>query len=96
MSTVYACTVATCVTGDAGGERGNVGGGLIHMMGIIGPPHLGHFHKPETQLSSGSASAMDVSGADPRHWKQSGNSFARFRFARYPKLRMRTKPFGSR
>ena len=66
------------------------------MMGIIGPPHLGHFHRPGTGLSSAAASAMDVSGTDARHWKQSANSFARFRLARYPKLRMRTKPFGSR
>jgi len=43
------------VIGNTGGDRGKLGAGLISIMGIIGPPHLGHFHKPEMQLSSGSA-----------------------------------------
>src|SRR5450759_4603984 len=60
------------------------------------PPQTGQF-KSELGLSV----EGDVAGADmfsdPRSsWKQSGRSVARCRLARKPKLRMRTKPRGSR
>src|ERR1035441_3900557 len=37
-----------------------------------------------------------MSAETASNWKQSGNSAARLRLARKPKLRMRTKPRGSR
>jgi integrase len=40
--------------------------------------------------------SCSVCGAPPSSWKQSGKVVARLRLARKPKLRMRTKPSGSR
>ena len=95
--------IYSCLTGfkksspqreNAGGGRGRYLGTLIRKVTIIGPPHFGHFHRPEAFVDC--SSFVSASGDDPRHWKQSGKSLLRRRLARNPKFRIRTKPFGSR
>ena len=48
------------------------------------------------RIGEGTADVAVFSCEPPSSWKQSGDSVARLRLARNPKLRMRTNPGGSR
>ncbi len=74
-----------------GGERRSSCAGVSRSMTCIGPPQSGHFGR----LCDRGAWVVG-SVALLRSLKQSGSSVARCRLARKPKLRMRTKPRGSR
>src|SRR6266849_5246537 len=76
-----------------GGERSWISKAVSLSTILIVPPHLG-----QNQRSFGPAveTACSVCRAAPSSWKQSGKLVARLRLARKPKLRMRTKPLGSR
>src|SRR6266853_6045828 len=76
-----------------GGERSWISAAVSLSTTIIGPPHLG---QDQTSLGPAVAASCSVCGAPPSSWKQSGKVVARLRLARKPKLRMRTKPSGSR
>ena len=76
-----------------GGDRSWISAAVSLSTIIIGPPHLGQDQRslgPEVETS------WSVGGAALSSWKQSGKVVARLRLARKPKLRMRTKPSGSR
>ena len=61
------------------------------------PLQSGHFGRFTDGLGSSAVSLALVRSVEvPSRLKQSGSSFARCRFARKPKLRMRTNPRGSR
>jgi hypothetical protein len=77
-----------------GGERRRSSAAEIRSMKHIVPPHFGQRH----ELECGPYAAVGESEASEsrRRLKQMGNSRARRRLARKPKLRMRTKPCGSR
>src|SRR5271155_2615974 len=76
-----------------GGERSWISAAVSLSMTLIGPPQLG-----QNQRSLGAAveACCSTCGAASSSWKQSGKVAARLRLARKPKLRMRTKPLGSR
>ena len=76
-----------------GGERSWVSAAVRVWTTIIGPPHLG---QDQRSLGPVVEACCSVCGAPPSSWKESGKVVARLRLARKPKLRMRTKPFGSR
>jgi hypothetical protein len=61
----------------------------------IGPPHLGQRHR---SCVVGAVEVFDscFGGVTWRAVKHRGKRVARFRLARKPKWRMRTKPLGSR
>src|SRR5271170_4379070 len=60
------------------------------------PPQTGHFHSECVWSVDDDASEDVVFSKSPSSRKHSGRSVARRRLARKPKLRMRTKPGGSR
>src|SRR5438034_10639983 len=76
-----------------GGERSWISAAVSLSTTIIGPPHLG---QDQRSLRPAVEASCSVCGAPPSSWKQSGKVVARLRLARKPKLRMRTKPSGSR
>ena len=79
----------------AGGERSWSCAAVNRSMTTIGPPHLGQRHRGwVVDAVEGSDSACG--GSAWRARKHSGKRAARLRLARKPKLRMRTKPLGSR
>src|SRR6266404_2029679 len=59
----------------------------------IGPPHLG---QDQRSLGLAVEACCSVCGVPPSSWKESGKVVDRLRLARKQKLRMRTKPSGSR
>src|SRR5258707_11982136 len=77
----------------SGGERSWISAAVSLSTIIMGPPHLG-----QDQRSFGPAveAFCSVCRVPPSSWKESGKVVARLRLARMPKLRMRTKPCGSR
>jgi hypothetical protein len=76
-----------------GGERSWISEAVSLSTTIIGPPHLG---QDQRSLGPAVEASCSVCGAPPSSWKESGKVVARLRLARKPKLRMRTKPSGSR
>ena len=76
-----------------GGERSWISEAVSLSTTIIGPPHLG---QDQRSLGPAVEASCSVCGARPSSWKESGKVVARLRLARKPKLRMRTKPSGSR
>src|ERR1700737_1117381 len=77
----------------AGGERSWISAAVSLSMTNIGPPHLGQSRGMLGSLG-GKSPPSDCCG-QPSKGKESGNRVARRRLARKPKLRMRTKAFGS-
>src|SRR5712691_11518928 len=76
-----------------GGERSWISAAVSLSTTIIGLPHLG---QDQRSLGPAVEISCSVGGVAPSSWKQSGKVVARLRLARKPKLRMRTKPSGSR
>src|SRR5467141_5062916 len=76
-----------------GGERSWISAAVSLSTIIIGPPHLG---QDQRSLGPAVEAFCWVCGVPPSSWKESGKVVARLRLARMPKLRMRTKPSGSR
>src|SRR6266567_3471856 len=64
-------------------------------MTAIGPPHLGQRQRGSDSWMGEVCSSI-CDGTVPSAAKHSGSSVERRRLARKPKLRMRTKPLGSR
>src|SRR6202167_5568639 len=60
------------------------------------PPHTGQFQSELTCSVDGGVAEAAILCEQASSRKHSGNRVARFRLARNPKLRMRTKPGGSR
>ena len=89
---VHAATLFCC-----GGERGRSWTEENRSTTRMVPLQSGHLGRVADGLSSWVvASALVRSAVLLSSLKQSGRSFARWRFARNPKLRMRTKPRGTR
>src|ERR1035437_6766529 len=59
------------------------------------PPQTGQFQRGGVCSGDRDGSEADIFSELPSSWVQRGNSVARFRLARNPKLRMRTKPGGN-
>ena len=80
-----------------GGERSWISAAVSLSMTFIGPPHLGQCQRSGSS-SVEEACCCSACGccSEPNNCKQSGRSAARLRLAKKPKLRMRTKPLGSR
>src|SRR5277367_5773588 len=60
------------------------------------PPQTGQFQTGSVRSVDGDAGGAAIFSELARSLKHSGNRVARLRLARNPKLRMRTKPGGSR
>src|SRR6267143_1370761 len=75
------------------GERSWISAVVSLSTTIIDPPHLG---QDQRSLGPAVEAFCWVCGVPPSSWKESGKVVARLRLARMPKLRMRTKPSGSR
>ncbi len=60
------------------------------------PPQTGQFQSESGGFMEGDAGEAGMVSEPRSSWKQSGRRMARCRLARNPKLRMRTKPGGSR
>ena len=83
--------------GARGGERSWIWATVSLSITRIGPPQIGQAQKARAfgSLAAGGESGTD-SGLEFSNREQSGRNAARRRLARKPKLRMRTKPGGSR
>jgi hypothetical protein len=84
---------AAAVTG-IGGERRRIWA-AVNLSPTIAP-HLGQSQSGHGCLAAETAGSICGCGTTPGNCRQSGSRVERRRLARKPKLRMRTKPFGSR
>src|SRR5208337_304407 len=80
----------------SGGERSWISAAVSLSTTAIGPPHFGQRQRSLESLVEEAFCSVCGSGAEPSNRKQSGNVVVRLRLAKKPKLRMRTKPLGSR
>jgi hypothetical protein len=79
-----------------GGERSRSCAAASRSTTCIVPPHAGQFQRKCGWSMEGDVAGVGMLSEPRSSWKQSGRRVARFRLARKPKLRMRTKPRGSR
>ena len=80
-----------------GGERGSSWAEESRSTTRMVPLQSGHLGRVTDGLGSSAVTSGLVRSAElPSRLKQSGSSLLRWRLARKPKLRMRTKPRGSR
>src|SRR5664279_571839 len=79
-----------------GGERSRSWAAESRSTTCMVPPQTGQFQRERVSSMDGDAGVAGCSRDPPSRWKHSGNSAARFRLARNPKLRMRTKPSTAR
>src|ERR1035437_6317879 len=79
-----------------GGERSRSCAADNRSTTCMVPPQTGQFQSEWVSSVGGDAAEAVMFSEPPSSRKQSGNSVARFRLVRNPKLRMRTKPGGSR
>ena len=86
---------AAAVTG-IGGERRRIWAAVNLSTTIMGAPHLGQSQRGDGCLAAETAGSICDCGTRPSNCRQSGSRVERRRLARKPKLRMRTKPLGSR
>src|SRR5258708_7826610 len=79
-----------------GGERSRSCAAESRSTTRIVPPQTGQFQSERVWSVDGDAGVAALSCDPPSSWKHNGKSVDRFLLARNPKLRMRTKPGGSR
>src|SRR5271157_341932 len=80
-----------------GGARSWIWAAVSLWIRCIGPPHMGQNQKVSARTGHGASEGAGFGWlAESSKRAQSGSNRARRRLARKPKLRMRTKPRGSR
>jgi hypothetical protein len=79
-----------------GGERSWIWAAVHPSTTIMGPPQLGQVQRGPGCLAAETAGSICGCGRAPSTCRQSGSRVERRWLARKPKLRMQTKPLGSR